>query len=209
MSTSRFKGLIRHEDAQWDAYSPVDAAWSRGVMSNVMHSADSCGQVLANWRVLDSVPNMLGREVRQGATWYVMWASPELPVRVRGDGSSYPLRVRVRGAGSDAGGAVDFAIAIHPAGAIAEDPGPDGATWWTYGNVAGSTPAWVSLASPTIQNFALTRDGVTSTLKGIADAPVGLRYSAARVVVYARFTSGTLPAIANLSGVYAAEYIGL
>jgi hypothetical protein len=54
MSTSLFEGLIRSEAAQWDAYAAVDTAWARAIASNVMHSADSCGQVLVNWRVSEA-----------------------------------------------------------------------------------------------------------------------------------------------------------
>lgn len=212
MSTSLFEGLIRSEAAQWDAYSPVDTAWARGILSNVMHSADSCGQVLVNWRNSDA--NAVPRVLTQASTWYAIWSSAALPIRLRGDGTSYPLRVRLRAARSTAG-TVDFAVCVI-GGRLTTDAGYDalavGAPLAITASSSSGTHAWLTLSGSTIN---LAAGGVASTeierstLVEIGGAAMAVRYDAAKVLVFAKREAGSSASTSALvSGLHAAEYIG-
>jgi len=192
-----------------DAYAPVDTAWSRSIVQNVMHSADSCGQVLVNWRTSNA--NAASRVLTQANTWYAVLSFAALPIRLRGDGTSYPLRIRLRAA-SDGPKAMDFAVCVV-GGRLTTDAGYDaisvGSPLATFGASSTATHAWLTLTSGTINLSAgtgSTTEIERSTLAEIGGAAVGVRYDAAKVLVFAKSaSSGTC----YVSGLHAAEYIGL
>lgn len=213
MSTSLFEGLIRSEAGQWDAYAPVDAAWSRAILSNVMHSADSCAQPLVNWRVADA--RSASRTLTQASTYYVVWVSAALPIRMRGDGTSYRMRVRLRAAAGTAG-TVDYAVCVF-GGRLSVDAGYDaiavGAPLAVTASSSSTTHAWLTLSGSTIN---LSAGGVASTeierstLAEIGGAAMAVRYDAAKIAVFAKRESGSSSSTsAQVSGLHVAEYIGL
>lgn len=213
MSTSLFEGLIRSEAAQWDAYAPVDTAWSRSVIQNVMHSADECAQPLINFRV--AVGNASQRVLTQASTWYAVWASPALPCRVRGDGTTYPLRLRLRAARGTAG-TVDFGITVV-GGRLTVDAAYDaiavGAPVAATASTSSATAAWLTLSTPSI-NMATGTGSVTeierSTFAEIGGAAVAVRYDAIKVIVMAKREAGSSSSTSALfSGLHACEYIGV
>lgn len=212
MSTSLFEGLIRSEAGRWDAYDPADTAWARSILSNVMHAADSCGQVLANWRNNDA--NAVTRVLTQASTWYAVWSSAALPIRLRGDGTSYPLRVRLRAARGTAG-TVDFAVCVI-GGRLTTDAGYDainvGAPLAVTASSSSGTHAWLTLSGSTINLSAgsvATTEIERSTLAEIGGAPVAVRYDTAKVLVFAKREAGSsVSTSALVSGLHAAEYIG-
>lgn len=213
MSTSLFEGLIRAQASQWSDYAPADAAWSRSILQNVMHSADSCGQVLANWRVNDS--NAVTRTLTQASTWYAVWTSAPLPIRLRGDGTSYPLRIRLRAA-RDVAGTIDLAVVIF-GGRLSLNAGYDsisvGFPLARFADTSSATHAWLTLSGDTINlpgGSASTTEFERSTRAEIGGAAVGVRYDAATVAVFAKREAGSGATTAALvSGLHAAEYIGL
>lgn len=212
MSTSLFEGLVRSQESTWSDYDPVDAAWSRSIMSNVMHSADSCAQPLVNWRVADA--RAVSRTLTQASTYYVLWTSAALPIRLRGDGSSYRIRLRLRGARGTAG-TVDFAVAVI-GGRLTADAAYDAATVGaplaSTASTSSATHAWLTLSSATIN---LASAGVTtteierSTPAEIGGAATVVRYDAAKIVVLAKREAGSSSSTsAELTGIHACEYIG-
>ena len=212
MSTSLFEGLVRYEDSQWADYAPVDSAQSRAVLSNVMHSADSCGQVLVNWRVADA--RSVSRVLTQAVTYYAVWTSAALPIRFNGDGSAYKLRIRLRAAAGVAG-TVDFAVCViggNQSVDAAYDAIPVGAPVAATASSSSTSHAWLTLSTPTINLVSGSEaiSGVTrSTRREIGGAAVGVSYDAAKIVVMAQRSavSGSTTS-ALISGLHAAEYIG-
>lgn len=214
MSTSLFEGLVRYQDSAWGDYAPADAAQSRAVLSNVMHSADSCGQVLANWRTTDV--NAVARVLTQASTWYAVWTSAALPIRVRGDGTSYRLRVRLRAAAGVAG-TVDFAVvmfggtrALGIAGYEALDVG---APYSETASSSSTSHAWLTLGGDGLVHLPTTSIDTTevsrTTLAEIGGAAVGVRYDVAKVAIFAKREAGSgATTSALVSGLHAAEYIG-
>lgn len=209
MSTSLYQGLIRSEAGRWDAYDPVDAAWARAILSNVMHAADSCGQVLVNYRVNDS--NAIERNVTEGTPWFAVAQFGALPTRLRGDGSSYRYRARIRAACDN--GTLDFAVVCFGA-RLTTDAGYDainvGAPLATFGT-ATTTPGWLTLTSPTIHlrgSFGTTEIGRNTLTEIGSGRPVAVYWDAVKFAVFAKAKTGTLPNIARLSGLHLAEYIG-
>lgn len=213
MSTSLFEGLVRSQASRWSDYAPVDAAWSRAIMSNVMHSADSCGQVLVNWRV--SPAHAVTRTLTQASTWYAVWMSAPLPIRLRGDGTGYPLRIRIRAARGVAG-AIDLAVVVF-GGRLSTDAGYDaiavGAPVAIDASLSGGMHAWRTLSGDTINlpsGSAATTEFERSTRAEIGGAAVGVRYDAAKIAVFAKREAGSgATTSALISGLHAAEYIGL
>lgn len=213
MSTSLFEGLVRSQASQWSDYASADAAWSRSILQNVMHAADSCGQVLANWRTADA--NAVTRTLTQASTWYAVWTSAPLPIRLRGDGTGYPLRIRLRAARGVAG-TVDLAVVVF-GGRLSTDAGYDaiavGAPLAATASTSSATHAWLTLSVPTINiasGSASTTEFERSTRAEIGGAAVGVRYDAATVAVFAKREAGSgATTTALISGIHAAEYIGL
>jgi hypothetical protein len=209
MSTSLYQGLVRSEAAQWDAYSPGDAAWCRAILSNVMHSADSCGQVLVNYRVADSFA--ITRSLLEGTTWFAVAQFGALPTRFRGDGTSYRYRIRIRAAVDN--GTADFAVCVF-GGKLTTSAGFDairiGAPRATFGE-ANTTPAWLTLTTPTLYfgpaSVYETEVG-RSVLTEIGGAATAVYWDTVKIAVFAKAKTGTLPQSARLSGLHVAEYIG-
>lgn len=212
MSTSLFKGLVRYQDSLWDDYAPVDTAQSRAVMSNVMHSADSCGQVLVNWRVADA--RSASRFLTQASTYYAVWTSAALPIRFNGDGSAYKIRLRLRAASSV--GTVDFAVCViggNQSVDAAYDAIPVGAPIAATASSSSTSHAWLTLSTPTINLVSGSEaiSGITrNTYAEIGGAAVGVSYDAAKIVIMAqRSTGSSQNTSADISGLHAAEYIGV
>lgn len=213
MSTSLFEGLIRSESAQWDAYAPVDTAWARSIIQNVMHSADSSAQPLVNWRTSDA--NAAQRVLTQASTYYAVWASAALPCRVRGDGTTYPLRLRLRAARGTAG-TVDFAVCVV-GGRLTVDAAYDaiavGTPLSSTASTSNGTSAWLTLSAASINLSAGTGASTEierSTLAEIGGAAMAVRYDAIKVVVMAKREAGSSSSTsAILAGLHACEYIGV
>lgn len=213
MSTSLFQGLIRSEAAEWDAQAPVDTAWARSILQNVMHSADECAQPLVNWRTSDA--NAATRVLTQASTWYAVWASAALPARLRGDGTTYPLRLRLRAARGTAG-TVDFGVCII-GGRLTVDAAYDalsvGAPVAATASTSNGTSAWLTLSAAVINLSAGTGASTEierSTLAEIGGAAMAVRYDAIKVVVMAKREAGSSSSTsAILAGLHACEYIGV
>lgn len=213
MSTSLFKGLVRYQDSLWDDYAPVDTAQSRAVLSNVMHSADSCGQVLVNWRVADA--RSASRVLTQASTYYAVWTSAALPIRFNGDGSAYKIRLRLRAAAGVAG-TVDFAVCViggNQSVDAAYDAIPVGAPVAATASSSSTSHAWLTLSTPTINLVSGSEaiSGITrNTYAEIGGAAVGVSYDAAKIVIMAQRSTGSgSTTSALISGLHAAEYIGV
>ena len=176
-----------------------------------MHSADSCGQVLVNWRVADA------RSENRGFSaigYNAIWASAALPIRFNGDGSAYKLRIRLRAAAGVAG-TVDFAVCViggNQSVDAAYDAITAGAPVATTASSSSTSHAWLTLSTSTISLVSGSEaiSGVTrSTRREIGGAAVGVSYDAAKIVVMAKAGTGaTSNTFASVSGLHAAEYIG-
>lgn len=213
MSSSLFEGLIRSQDAQWDVFAPVDAAWSRALGSNAAHLADESAQVVANWRddtryVIrdrDAALNELGVYV----STYPIWASAPFHLRFRPDGSSYRVRIRVR-ARLDSAGSNVLRVGIDTGSSLLAPTLDVRALDFS---MSSTTSAWLS--SPTggdgngnvfVPNAGecLTNEMTFSELGG---ERIAMRTTKARIVVWASPPGGT-PVAIRLHGVHAAEFIG-
>lgn len=215
MSTSLFEGLVRYQDSVWTDLAPVDTAQSRAVMSNVMHSADSCGQVLVNWRVADA--RSASRVLTQASTWYAVWCSAALPIRFRGDGTSYRVRVRLRAAAGVAG-TVDFAVVIFGGNRTVADGGYDsvGVTvpLSTTASSSSTSHAWLTLSASGLvylpAGSVSTTEASRTTLREIGGSGVGVTYDHAKIAIFAKREAGSgATTSALISGLHAAEYIGV
>lgn len=216
MSSSLYGGLVRSQDSLWSDYSPADTVFVRGLFNNACHLADQSAQVVCNWRTTtnyvirdrDAALNELGVY----ASTYPIWASQPFCLRFREDGSSYRVRVRVR-ARLDAAGSNRLRIALvgkNNPGSYVDDPRS-----LTY-SMSSTTEAWLS--SPISGgdgngNVYIPSAGEVltdrATLDELSGSPTIVRWTPARIVVYAVPPGGgTTPIEIRLYGVHAAEYYG-
>jgi hypothetical protein len=144
-----------------------------------------------------------------------VWVSAALPIRLRGDGSSYPLRLRLRAAAGVAG-TVDFAVAViggrQPVGDT-YDAITVGAPLARFAPSSSTSHAWLTLSGDTINlpgGSAATTEIERSTFAEIGGAAVAVRYDACKVAVFAKREAGSgATTSALISGLHAQEYIGL
>lgn len=211
MSSSLFEGLVRSQAAQWVNYAPVDTAWSRAILSNAAHIADSSAQVVAAWRS-DANPVIRDRDAAENelgvrSSDYVVWASQLFNLRFRPDGSSYRIRIRVRAATDSGTASTIRAIVYGPSTVISPLTGNERVVSWTF---SSTTAAW--LTSPTggdgngnvyIPNAAECFAD-RSTPASLGGTPSSLRYTQARVRLWVTPASDTV----EIYGVSIAEYIG-
>lgn len=103
MTTSPLEQYISQRSTIFDADEPVSAGESLVAANNILHLADSSAQVRVAWQGAITAPDTY--EEDQGSVgiiydkdlWYPLWTSGPLTLRVREDGSIYPLRVRLAG----------------------------------------------------------------------------------------------------------------
>lgn len=215
MSTSLFAGLIRSEAAHWDAYAPADTAFARGLASNAAHLADSSAQVVANWRAddfpisrdEDAALNDLGVAARP----YAIWSSQLFHHRMRPDGTSYRIRVRVRAATVNGNAAV-IRVIVRGSSGVVPNAGEINALTYSF---SSSTPAWLTggTGGDGSGNIYL-RSGSEAltdraTLISLSPGdPTTVRYTASIVQIWGVPTGGGTGDRIRIYGVHAAEYIG-
>jgi len=214
MSFSEVSALVRMEEAQHLAEDPVDTLRARVIANNLDHLADQSAQVLVNWAVADGAGIQRATQAA-GAVASALWQSPAFPLRFRPDGQSYRIRLRLRGRALTNG--VAFWVALEGAG-----PGATHSTQWVRESRAAGTFAAPVEAFETVSStgawLAPENDGwvyrldsrdsrvVVDSLDELSGLAVAHETSMARISVYAyRLTSSPT---AELTGLYAAEYVG-
>lgn len=214
MSSSLFDGLIRAQTSQWADYAPVDAAFARGLASNAAHLADSSAQVVANWRA-DDFPisrdeNAALNDLGVAARPYAIWSSQLFHHRMRPDGTSYRIRVRVRAATVN-GNAAAIRVIVRGSSGVVPNAGEINALTYSF---SSSTPAWLTggTGGDGSGNIYL-RSGSEAltdraTLLALGGDPTTVRYTASIVQIWGVPTGGGTGDRIRIYGVHAAEYIG-
>ena len=98
--TSKHEGLIAYDPAELVAQDAFDVSQSQALANNANHFADSCGQVLVDWAE-DAAP--LTPSVVTIDTWQPIESWGPFNLKVREDGSAFPIRVRVAARGGNTG----------------------------------------------------------------------------------------------------------
>lgn len=209
-----------------DAKRPVDALVADAIVNDLHHYADESAQVLAAWSATltaadASAAGYLSITTPVATTSIVPIISWPVQLRLKPDGSSYLVRVRVGGCSANAAATAVFYVALSAytqdlvdgvAAAVAT-PGDhlfktSGTTStsaaWLAGTSQGSN-AWTTLIQASksqVQRWTTTGATVTD----LGGTNVAYTYVNAMLTVLAQ-TSNTsyLP---KLHGFYAAEYVG-
>lgn len=98
--TSEFGAFIRHDPANFDAESAVDCVSYKDVVANNLnHLADQRGQVLVNAHLISGNELTTEDPAVSGNTnyWFPMTIFGPFFLTCRGDGTPYPLVVRIAG----------------------------------------------------------------------------------------------------------------
>ena len=220
----------------WDAFSaqrPLSAFDTRNVvLNNLCHYADSYGQTLVNWSATAAALTGGYGYLYPGSpadlTGYLpsligMW---KVPLRIRADGSSYKVRIRIGGASDTAGESVRFFAALALPGygigrvlydgtVLAGMPALHGDA--IFGTVAttSTTPAWLTGVSQGNNGWStmiqLPADLVSSHLRmhGTFDetsAPESVLYTDTILVVFSLATHDGIGG--RLYAVHACEWVG-
>lgn len=187
-----------------------DTAAIRDAVNNLLHLADGCGRVLVN--VADAAYVYGKWAAASDGAWKPVFSSGTFYPLIRDDGSAYPIRVRIGGAAGSATGSV-FRIGICPVGTARTYM--SGATIGTNvvqtATITSTTPAWLTTLLSTLVTLTAAQITMTevSTYDAVSSAsPVGVLVCPCTIEVW---TKDLVPADNTpvVSGVYAAEYIGL
>ncbi|MCP5045207.1 MAG: hypothetical protein GY944_29625 [bacterium] len=222
MSTSTWEAIISQDSADHDVEEGVDTLAHRTLISNGCHIADSCGQVIACWTSGTPIARTL-----TAASPTLMWRSPTFQLRAKHSGGSYHIRVRLKGFVSNGTGTIRWWMTLAPSLST-------GGHEALYSALIASEADSTSFASEQIELFSSssTSDGwIAASGSGVmgdqllslpsmsgaatnrpCDVVFGGDSSAVRlfetqIYVWAEITSGGVKD-ANLSGIYAGEYIG-
>lgn len=214
MATSTFKGYVRHSAGQLTDNSAFGASQARDhLVNNANHIADSAGQVLINWSMTTAstymTPDLSAGSLAAADTYYRFSPFGPFPLLVKGDGSSYQLRIRLAGY-SAAAGTVTFRVVVSAlAEALAARETSTATNAATFSTTA-TTNGWRDAATDNL--VSLTPDDLfrtmttLSTLDAVAGAAVSVRVPLAYVTVYGK--GSVTAAVPRLTGLYLAEYIG-
>lgn len=217
MSTSIHGGRLL-TGRPWDANAALDAGFARDVVhNNLAHFADQSAQVHICWAAT-------GPGINAATTYFVASESTYLsfgpfPLRLRQDGRSYKLRIRIAGATTGGDYSVRFFAVIAPAGEaqqhlVAADSvyqtgvAAGGAAWLTGASIGPNAyPTMIEIPASLTSQWVAT----TSTLDNVGGDPVGVEQCLVSLNIRASLTwlgGGSSIPQARLHGVYLAEYIG-
>jgi hypothetical protein len=225
MSTSIFRYPVPVGTAVYGAAADnAGAGVLRDTIANgLLHYADSYAQV----RVCAAFP---GSAVTfNGATlstvesapttnqWYLLSGGVlgAWPLTQRLDGSGYNVRIRLRGATSNAAGTVDFRLVLCPVGRVYEYVDADTDFVWTASGITSTSAAWLSGTtelSSLANRLEVDSDTALSWVRNVAapeDAttPRGIQQCLVGLHIFGRTSNAT--GLPRVYGAYAAEYIGV
>jgi len=186
------------------ADSRVDAADTYATASNAAHLADMSGQVLCCWSLAKAVPGPRVRNYDAGSFSELVriWVSGPYHLRVRSDGTPYPVRARMAGS-RVTGGTIVFTLVlgdfdVSSAAANAEAGGDNTMTFFVSSSSATGFGASKLLTVEANQRpRGIIED---STPRSVLATTVF-----ASVFVDVNSTTDVRP---RLEGLYLAEYIG-
>lgn len=184
--------LVRLETGEHVANNPADVLAKRVVASNLDHLANSHGQALVNWSAADG--NGVERTSEVGAA---LWQSDRFALRVRPDGSHYPLRVRIRARRVDAGDPVEVSVELKARGFFLES----GSTVLSVGSTSTWQTSTISMPSADTRSLVSNINGPL-TLGG---APISHPEAMMSIFVGFYFDGA---ATVELTGLHVSEFIG-
>lgn len=223
MATSPLEAFIRSDEGV--EFRPYDAVLARDVLvNNASHLADSHGaQVLVKWIPThtsfgraNTNSYLASRSSPTADSWF-RCGGPFGPysLKIRPDGSSYRVRVRVAASGSTSGD-LTLRIVLAPLArgeAWLLEPGDHvyetelinstSAAW--YSGVSLGSNGWTTMCalSPVRVVECLAS---TSTLTGISGTPVTIQQTACYLHVFMKTTDGAT--VGRLQGLIASQWIG-
>lgn len=241
MGTSELGGAINYASADLGADRFADVLLMRDLLSTAKHKADQAAQVRANWSTpvtalwtANSDPHNeiygpgvegaldVATEDEDGSRWFQFGPRVVYCPNVRADGSAYPLRVRVGGRNSDAGGAVvDFGLIVVPAGLadLGLDFGASGADRYPSKLYSGVTysasPAYltpddgshlITIPRGLVDEALLIHAAAWSTLTDIGGLPISVQMPLLQVIPIGQTYGGV--SVPELHTLYVAEFVG-
>lgn len=194
--------LVRFEESEHEENAPTGTLAKRVATSNLNHLARSHGQVLVNWAVGDGNGVQRDTDGPDGARGAWFWSSGLFPLRMRPDGTAFPLRVRLRGRRTTAGSAAIFYVYINASGGF----GGDRELFYT----TSTTGDWIDpdgsgLISPTTDTTNDMTDNLSTPLT-LGGASVAFPEVMARVSV--RCSGAADWGVQELTGLHVAEFYG-
>jgi hypothetical protein len=205
-----------------DADAPLDAVFVRDVIAgNVLHGADCAARYFVNWMAPASGVWGGGAVQRyiqpismtSDPSWNQILRAGPFPLTVREDGTSYPIRVKVRGARSGGAGDVTFAVGVGDESVIDhvfEEAGDNAIIFEPF---TSTTPAWGVPEIPASNLIQLTRAQVDAamrrrpTIEDTGGTATEVELAEVYVFVWAK-TTDTTNSLARLHGLEVAEYVG-
>lgn len=95
MSTSVLGHYVRFDETAIDGLDPCDSGMLQRALGNLNHLADQYAQVRVKW--VHPGPDGIAAEAPELGVFQRLWTSTPFDVHIRGDGSSYRMRVRLLG----------------------------------------------------------------------------------------------------------------
>ena len=209
MVSSLHKGYIAHSATPFGNYYPVSSAVYHDTLDSALHLHDEYAQVRVNWPARAAGVYFSAGGTTVG-TWYPIVAFA-CPMSMRGDGTSFRLRVRVTASMSAANSGAFRAVLSSPdrAGYYANRGTAAGNT--SEASTSSTTAVVLSPASNIVyMDIDMAREAI-GDMRGYdavsGATPVDITICDAALTIWAKTTNAA--ATPRVFGVYAAEYIGL
>lgn len=210
LGTSLLKAYIRHATGDFGDGDPCDAALARDVLvNNAMHIADENAQVRVAWKAGTQTSYLEVGTPPTTSAWSKVTGWGPFPISVTAAGSSYQMRVRMRGYISKASTTIDFRLVLSSPEFSRRDLELNG------GNVANfqstsTTDAAMAASGDNIISMSVAQvtEAMESfaTVLAVGGAPTSIDWCWATLDLYARTSDVT--SLPRVTGVYAAEYVG-
>ncbi len=207
MASGYYQACIRCNTAHAADGYPVDCALYRDQLATAAHLFDESAQVRVNWgaRSASAYREASGAPV----IWYPITTVAAWPLKLRSDGESFRLRVRVSGAASSAH-TVTFRVVVDTPSNLqrAAMATTLGTNVWE-GQTSSTTPGYITPSGSNI--IYLQAGAIAPSALRTFDAVAGATpITVSTVMVTARVYGETSDAAAaiRLFGLYIAEYVG-
>lgn len=213
MSTSEFGGRILVDAAALSSFRPLSSHVTRILASNVNHFADQQCFHLINWTAPLAAAGTPWIVPSTVTTFWSRIALDRVPLVLRSDGSSYPVRLALAGATSNVAGTVQFAAFLSSDPASGSDFINDTAIPVEFGAVystSSTTHAWLT---PTRgSGFFVPPQSVVEasriarvTLTDTGGVPAEVETVEAFLQIFATTTNAA--GVPRVSGVHLSQYI--
>lgn len=209
MATSTLGYYARFSEAAINGLDFVDSGMAQRALGNLNHLADQYAQVRCEWVAPTGNAGIVadGDTLALGA-YQRLWTTPPFDLHVRGEFSTYRLRVSLRVHSGDATDAATFRVVLAPVGEGADElfSGDDNVAEET---VAGASFAWVRHADLLFLDAARVRRATRSVaaINEVGGATATAKWLRVEASVWVS-PDDDIASVPALGGVELEEYYG-